>query len=101
MKVAPTGELHGPEKPHGARAEAPTQAQPLDSTTDRVTIEGRQVAEQLDAAKLRSDVTRSGRLQQLAASISGGHYRPDAGQLAERLLSSAEIEARLLALLRG
>ena len=102
MKVEPTRHIQGADKPSGAREEArpkPTQSEGVGN--DRVTIEGHHVAEQLSSAKLRSDASRTARLEQLEGAIRTGQYRPDAGQLAERLLSTAEIDARLLAMLRG
>jgi anti-sigma28 factor (negative regulator of flagellin synthesis) len=66
-----------------------------------VTIEGNQVAEQLNSFKLRAVPSRTARLEQLESAIKAGQYQPDAGQLAEKLLSAAEIDARLRALMRG
>jgi anti-sigma28 factor (negative regulator of flagellin synthesis) len=68
---------------------------------DRVTIEGNQVAEQLNSFKLRAVPGRTARLEQLESAIKAGQYQPDASQLAEKLLSAAEIDARLRALMRG
>jgi negative regulator of flagellin synthesis FlgM len=66
-----------------------------------VTIEGRQVVEQLNAARSRSAGTRGARLERLEAQIRSGSYQPDASQLAEKLLSAAEIDARLRAMMKG
>ena len=68
---------------------------------DRVTIEGNQVAEQLNNFKLRAGPTRNARLEQLETAIRAGQYQPDASQLAEKLLSAAEIDARLRAMMKG
>jgi anti-sigma28 factor (negative regulator of flagellin synthesis) len=102
MKVDPTRQIQGADKPSAAREEARARPPAAEGDNgDRVTIEGHNVAEQLSTAKLRSDSTRTARLEQLEGAIRSGSYRPDAGQLAERLLSTAEIDARLLAMLRG
>jgi anti-sigma28 factor (negative regulator of flagellin synthesis) len=101
MKVPSTRHIQGAEKPDGAREEARAKPQPTEHGGDRVTIDGEHIAEQLNTAKLRSDSGRSARLEQLETAIKSGQYRPDAGQLAERLLTTAEIDARLLAMLRG
>ena len=103
MKVQPTPDVHGPDRPDGARPDARVQSrQPIDETADRVTIDDSHQLEQLlSDSKLRGDVGRGAQLQQLAGAINKGQYRPDASQLAERILSSAEAEARLLAMLRG
>ena len=79
------------------RAQAPA----TEHGGDRVTIDGHNVAEMLDSARLRSSASRQARLEQLETSIRAGLYRPDAGQLAEKLLTTAEVDARLLAMLRG
>lgn len=86
------------EKAAAAASAPPTAGTP---PSDRVTIEGRQVAELLTNAKLRTDSTRGVKLEQLEVAIKAGTYRPDASQLAEKLLSAAEIDARLRALMKG
>jgi anti-sigma28 factor (negative regulator of flagellin synthesis) len=55
----------------------------------------------LTSAKQRTKATRTGRLRELEAALRGGTYQPDVGQLAEKLLSAAEIDARLRAMMRG
>ena len=102
MKVPSTKDLRGVERvaPREEGAKAPSAA-PARLHEDRVTIEGNQVAEQLNAAKLRAGPNRNARLEQLESAIRAGQYQPDASQLAEKLLSAAEIDARLRALLKG
>ena len=99
MKVPSTNEVRGVERV--AQREEGAKAPPTLRHEDRVTIEGNQVAEQLNAAKLRAGPNRNARLEQLESAIRAGQYQPDASQLAEKLLSAAEIDARLRALLKG
>ena len=101
MKVPSTKDVRGVERV-AQKEDSPKgpSVQPS-RLEDRVTIEGNQVAEQLNAAKLRAGASRTARLEQLEASIKAGQYQPDASQLAEKLLSAAEIDARLRALLKG
>jgi len=100
MKVERTKELQAAEKPDTRPgAQAPKGESPAGA--DRVTIEGRQVAELLTNARQRSKSDRAVRLSQLEGAIKAGAYQPDPGRLAEKLLSAAETDARLRALMRG
>jgi anti-sigma28 factor (negative regulator of flagellin synthesis) len=106
MKVDSTKDIKGIDRVAGREEKGTPPASvgvpaPSDKVTDKVTIEGRQVAELLTNAKMRTDSARGARLEQLEAAIKGGVYRPDAGQLAEKLLSAAEIDAKLRALMKG
>jgi anti-sigma28 factor (negative regulator of flagellin synthesis) len=105
MKVDGTKDIKAADRVAGRDEQRPppsaTGAHTADKVTDKVTIDGRQVAEMLSSARLRSETARSGRLQQLETAIRSGSYKPDAGQLAEKLLSAAEVDARLLAMLKG
>jgi anti-sigma28 factor (negative regulator of flagellin synthesis) len=68
--------------------------------TDRVTMDdGAQAAALVRAAAAGAGVSRSARLSQLEAGIRNGSYRPSASQIAEQLLSSAEVDARLQVML--
>jgi anti-sigma28 factor (negative regulator of flagellin synthesis) len=44
---------------------------------------------------------RAARIQQLEAAIREGGYQPDAGQLAEKIVQAAEVDARLSAAFGG
>ena len=104
MKVPSTKEVRGLERvaqrEDGPKLPPAVAGRP-EAMTDRVTIEGNQVAEQLAAAKARAGASRTARLEQLESAIKAGQYQPDASALAEKLLSAAEIDARLRALLKG
>jgi anti-sigma28 factor (negative regulator of flagellin synthesis) len=77
--------------------ERPTQTK---AVADRVSVdEGTKLADQVQSAKLRAGGVRAARLSQIEAAVRGGHYRPDPGQIAEQILSAAEVDAKLQALL--
>ncbi len=70
--------------------------------TDRVSIEeARQAAEVVKTVQAAAGTSRTARLEKLEAAIRSGNYTPDAGRLAEQLLSQAEIDARIRAMLAG
>jgi anti-sigma28 factor (negative regulator of flagellin synthesis) len=46
-------------------------------------------------------VDRSARLQELEAAIRQGGYQPNAGQLAEKIVQAAEVDARLSVIFGG
>ena len=82
------------------QAPAPVDSSRAGTRTDRVSVEGaRNVATAVAAAQNGASAARTARLQQLETAIRGGQYRPDAGRLAEQILSSAELDARLRAML--
>lgn len=101
MKVNSANEVRGVERV--AQRDEGVKPAPagLPRAEDKVTIEAGQVAEQLNNFKLRAGPTRNARLEQLETAIRAGQYQPDAGQLAEKLLSAAEIDARLRAMMKG
>lgn len=80
----------------------PPQDRPLPrTTTDRVSVEaGQKASELVDSARKAASNGRAARLENIEAALRSGTYRPNPGQLAEKLLAAAEIDARLRALLR-
>lgn len=88
-------------------ADSAPPKQPADRTavrvqTDKVSIEGaRQVEAVVQAAQTNMRADRASRLQQLEAAIRQGGYRPDVGQLAERIVQAAEVDARLRTIFGG
>jgi anti-sigma28 factor (negative regulator of flagellin synthesis) len=70
--------------------------------TDKVSLKGvKQVQAVVQAVQASMGVDRASRLQELETAIRQGGYRPDAGQLAERIVQAAEVDARLRAMLGG
>jgi anti-sigma28 factor (negative regulator of flagellin synthesis) len=84
-----------PAKPGGDRSAVRPQS-------DKVSLEGaKQVAAVVQAVQANLGVDRNARLQELEAAIRQGGYRPDAGQLAEKIVQAAEVDARLRAIFGG
>jgi anti-sigma28 factor (negative regulator of flagellin synthesis) len=95
MKVRETKELQGIERVPPAAAE-PQGHRAL----DKVTVENvRPAAELVTAARQHATATRSARLHELEGALRAGRYQPDAQRLADQILSAAEIDARLRAML--
>jgi hypothetical protein len=67
---------------------------------DRVSMdEAARATTLVRAAAANAGANRSARLAQLEASVRTGRYRPTADHIAEQLLSTAEVDARLQTLL--
>ena len=103
MKVHGPKDIKGIERPSAPQAPKDGRAQtiPEDRPADKVTIQAPHVAELLSSARQRGNASRAGRLKELETALKGGSYQPDVGQLAEKLLSAAEVDARLRAMIRG
>jgi anti-sigma28 factor (negative regulator of flagellin synthesis) len=77
--------------------ERSTQAK---SVADRVSVdEGKKLADQVQVARMRAGGARAARLSHIEAAVRGGQYRPDPGQIAEQILTAAELDAKLQSLL--
>jgi len=69
---------------------------------DKVSLDGaKQVDAIVQAAQTGVAASRTTRLQELEVAIRQGGYRPNAGQLAERIVQAAEVDARLRILFGG
>ena len=69
---------------------------------DRVTTaEAQQVLALAQSVKGKVSASHSAMLAQIESAIRSGTYSPSAGQLANRLLAAAEIDARIQAMMRG
>lgn len=95
MKIRDTNEVGrlGPTAPatEGARPQ---------KSGDKVSTDAQQQVEQAVAtAQLSSASARSAKLQALESAIAAGTYRPNPGQIADQILESAELTARLRAML--
>lgn len=53
----------------------------------------------VDAAKRVATQQRAARLEQLEAAIRSGHYVPNASQIANQILATAELDAKLRVML--
>ena len=69
---------------------------------DKVSIDGaKQVQAIVQAVQTNLGADRSARLQELETAIRQGGYQPDAGQLAEKIVQAAEVDARLSVIFGG
>jgi anti-sigma28 factor (negative regulator of flagellin synthesis) len=84
-----------PAKPAGDKTVVRPQA-------DKVSIDGaKQVEAIVQTVQTSMGVDRSARLQELETAIRQGGYKPDAGQLAEKIVQAAEVDARLRVIFGG
>lgn len=71
------------------------------SASDRVSVSEVERVEKLaEVAKEVASSSRVSRLADIEAAVRSGNYRPDAQRIAEQLLRSAEVSARLQAMFR-
>ena len=67
--------------------------------TDTVTTEATaKVAEAITQAAIAASANRSAKLQEIAAQVQAGTYRPDPQAIAQQILDDAELAARLQSL---
>lgn len=86
----------GPDRASGQ----PSSSSAAPGARDRVSVDATRGAEASVAASRRSTgAERSGRLQRLEASVRSGTYAPDPSRVAEQILSDAEVDANLQALI--
>jgi anti-sigma28 factor (negative regulator of flagellin synthesis) len=96
MKVRETKDIQGVDRAAVAPAEAHVR-----HASDKVTVEEvRPPADLVAAARHNATAGRAERLRQLESALKGGHYRPDAQRIADQILSTAEIDARLRAMMQ-
>lgn len=97
MKVVEIKDVGPAERPGSTGERSVAKTRP-----DRVNLEEAREAERIIAsARLSTGVARAARLKELESAIRSGNYQPDASRLAEQLLSQAEVDARIRAILRG
>jgi negative regulator of flagellin synthesis FlgM len=96
MKVSDINPVVTPERV----AAQQSSSAPLPGTQDRVSIGATRVAEaSVPSARRSAGSDRAGRLQQLEASVRSGSYAPDPSRVAEQILSDAEVDARIQAMI--
>jgi negative regulator of flagellin synthesis FlgM len=81
------------------RAPPPSEQSVPRAKADKVSDP--QLAALVDSARVSGSVGRAAKLQQLEAAIKDGSYRANPQQIAEQLLSAAEVDAKLQAMLQG
>ena len=103
MKVTDIKSVVGPErvKPQDPTTPSSGASEAAGRTIrDRVTVAAPRTSEAAVASARRSaGVERSQRLEKLEAQVRSGAYAPDPSRVAEQILSDAEVDARLRAML--
>jgi anti-sigma28 factor (negative regulator of flagellin synthesis) len=79
----------------------PEAAAPRIKSDSVSTADAAKAAALARAVQTNIGVSHSARLAQIEDAIRAGSYAPSASQLADRLVSAAEIDARLQAMLGG
>jgi anti-sigma28 factor (negative regulator of flagellin synthesis) len=96
MKVSDLSPVIAPERVAAQQA-ASTAVQ---GTPDRVSVNATRNAEaSVSAARRSTGTDRASRMKELEASVRSGSYAPDPGRVAEQILSDAEVDARLKAII--
>ena len=97
MKISDTSEVAAvsPVERAAVRAASPLEKQ------DRVsTARTEEVNKAIEVAREVAGSARSAHLQEIENQIRSGGFKPNPSQIAERILESAEIDARLQSALR-
>jgi|GEM_PF-4123075 anti-sigma28 factor (negative regulator of flagellin synthesis) len=66
---------------------------------DKVSVSSPREEAALDAARSSVASSRSARVQEIISAVRSGQYYPSPQQIAQRLVSEAEVEARIRALM--
>lgn len=97
MKVTDVKTVVGPERAKPVEGQGPEIGGPK----DRVSVQASKEAEAAIAvAQKAASGKRAARLERLEVEVRSGGYRPDPGRVAEQILADAEIDARMVALLK-
>jgi len=102
MKVTDIKSVVGPERVKPQEAPAPSGGPVAGGTEprDRVTVEGGRPAQvAVSTARRSAGAERSARLERLETQVRSGSYAPDPSRVAEQILSDAEVDARMQAML--
>jgi negative regulator of flagellin synthesis FlgM len=83
------------------RPPTPSESPAPRTKADKVSVPDTQLSALVDTARMSQSVSRVAKLEQLEAAIKNGTYRANPQQIAEQLLSAAEVDAKLQAILRG
>lgn len=82
-----------------AKAVESTAADEAQKPKDRISVgASKSVEVAIATARSSSGGARAARLEQLAAQVKAGGYKPDPTQVAQQILSDAEVEARIQAM---
>ena len=100
MKVSESTPVAAPARAPAQAPTSPAGSAAAQGALDRVSVDATKGAESSISSARRSSATdRAARLQKLEASVRSGTYSPDPGRVAEQILSDAEVDARLQAII--
>jgi anti-sigma28 factor (negative regulator of flagellin synthesis) len=88
------------QKPANSQAEVKSSDEA--STVDKVSVEPPSPAPDtsaLEAARTSASSARSARVQEVIRAVQSGQYYPSPKQIANQLITEAEVDARLRALI--
>lgn len=74
------------------------ESRPAEEVQDKVSVSTTDPAA-TKAAEASATASRAGRVQEIINAVRSGQYYPSPQQIAQKLVSEAEVEARLRALL--
>ena len=95
MKISETNAL-GPVSATPRQNKPATPPDPADTVS---SPDAERLARAVAVTRQTAGAGRTARLDEIAAAIKSGNYRPDAGRIAEQILDAASLDARLQALL--
>lgn len=72
---------------------------PAKEVKDKVSVSSSLDTGAVDAARAAVAASRNDRVQEIVAAVRSGQYYPSPQQIAQKLVSEAEVEARLRAML--
>ncbi len=97
MKISETSEVGAVSSVEKVAARPVT---PLEKQDRVSTTQTEEVNRAIEVARQVAGSSRSAHLQQIENQIRSGAFKPNPSQIAERILESAEIDARLQSALR-
>lgn len=87
--------------PTAAPKVAQAEARPAKEVKDKVSVTSSPDSGAVDAARAAVAASRNDRVQEIVAAVRSGQYYPSPQQIAQKLVSEAEVEARLRAMMAG
>ncbi|MFT3709076.1 MAG: flagellar biosynthesis anti-sigma factor FlgM [Archangium sp.] len=87
--------------PTAAPKVASAEQRPAKEVKDKVSVTSAPDSGAVDAARAAVAASRNDRVQEIVAAVRSGQYYPSPQQIAQKLVSEAEVEARLRAMMAG
>lgn len=80
-------------------AQAVSQQKDAEAVQDKVSVSVAQDGAAVEAASQSVSSSRAARVQEIVKAVQSGQYYPSPQQIAQQLVSEAEVEARLRAMM--